>query len=257
MDSQQHERRVRWKDLLGSGSDIDLDSLDVDKHHLVLEKEGTDGCKKKLPLRAYCLQGLAKICPEICTPMRSVRRDFVPGETPVRIRGKVMGHLWKLCAGIECTPENLSKIESWRRRLFMVEETTSGLALVYMSEKSDGLLLEAALLRGSKKGGKQPTKYLEKLEELPNVTMEEASHEDQYRMMSSLKQYEIAFFGGLGLSVKALPETLHPIDLVWKSEDGEVQRLVLATAQASDRRSWIANLNRLTVAGGHKAPVFI
>lgn len=167
----------------------------------------------------------------------------VPGERPMKSRGQVLGYLWKLCAGVDLTPANLSKIQNWRRRLFVIEEVDRGLAMQYVSEKSDGSNVLASLIRGRTR--KRATTGLSDLEELPAALLEPVNPDTRYSMLNSLKQYEIAFFGTAAMQLTALPEQLFPMSLKWTDASGSAQRLVIATSQESDRQAWLVCIRNL------------
>ncbi|CAE7749815.1 unnamed protein product [Symbiodinium sp. CCMP2456] len=121
--------------------------------------------------------------------------SFVPGDKPVRIRGRLTGHMWKLNNNVEPTAKNLRDISSWRRRLFLIEDGEGGVAMMYLSEKEDGLMVPGAMLRGRKKGTKSLSR-LQKIEALPEVVLDPVADDMTYSTMNNIKQYEIAFFGG-------------------------------------------------------------
>ncbi|CAE7770926.1 unnamed protein product [Symbiodinium sp. CCMP2592] len=164
--------------------------------------------------------------------------SFVPGDKPVRIRGRLTGHMWKLNNNVEPTAQNLRQISSWRRRLFLIEDGEGGVAMMYLSEKEDGLMVPGAMLRGRKKGTKSTAK-LQKIEALPEVVLDPVADDMMYSTMNNIKQYEIAFFGGQGLNVKTLPEKLYPMRLRWTDGAGKEQQIMVASPEDVSRKAWM------------------
>lgn len=246
------ERRVTWEDL-GDG---------VNRTHL-LDADGQlktwARCWRRFSSRALrhlggcCSWSCQFCCPVLFMTQPKALPLAVPGERPMKNRGQVLGYLWKLCAGVDLTPANLSKIQNWRRRLFFIEEVERGLAMQYVSEKSDGSNVLASMIRGRTR--KRPTTGLSDLEELPPALVEPVNSDTRYSMLNSLKQYEIAFFGTAAMHVASLPEQLFPMALNWIDASGSEQRLVIATSQESDRQAWLVCIRNLWLMDGpHRSP---
>ncbi|CAJ1414365.1 unnamed protein product [Effrenium voratum] len=104
------------------------------------------------------------------------------------------------------------------------------------------------MIRGAGKRGLAAG--LEELEELPGALLAPVDSEVEYRMLNSLKQYEIAFFGSNAMTITALPEQLFPLALNWKDASGAPQRLVIATSKETDRRAWKVCIRNLCLQDG-------
>eukprot|EP00439_Symbiodinium_sp_Y106_P040186 s2651_g4.t3 len=256
-ESLTRHRHVRWQDLRGSGSDCSLDTdgqRAVSHHHI--KKDADDGLVGKKPAECCCGEGVGKLLELMLgSPSKmKMSASFVPGDKPIRIRGKLTGHMWKLNNNVEPTAQNLSQISSWRRRLFLIEDGEGALSpdamplssfsywtvepLRYLSEKEDGLMVPAAMLRGRKKGTKSIAR-LQKIEALPETVLDPVDDDMTYSTMNNIKQYEIAFFGGQGLNVKTLPEKLYPMRLRWTDGAGKEQQIMVAAPEDVSRKAWM------------------
>eukprot|EP00439_Symbiodinium_sp_Y106_P039297 s2651_g4.t2 len=252
-ESLTRHRHVRWQDLRGSGSDCSLDTdgqRAVSHHHI--KKDADDGLVGKKPAECCCGEGVGKLLELMLgSPSKmKMSASFVPGDKPIRIRGKLTGHMWKLNNNVEPTAQNLSQISAsgqWHHFWWDWGQGVGELATAlisnrgrgrYLSEKEDGLMVPAAMLRGRKKGTKSIAR-LQKIEALPETVLDPVDDDMTYSTMNNIKQYEIAFFGGQGLNVKTLPEKLYPMRLRWTDGAGKEQQIMVAAPEDVSRKAWM------------------
>ncbi|CAJ1414364.1 unnamed protein product [Effrenium voratum] len=133
-------KRVTWEDLKGADAEL-LDSEGQRRTWDARCWRRVTG-KAQRCMEAACARGWQMLCPVVFTPRP--RASNQPAERPMKSKGQILGYLWKLCAGVDMTPSELSKIQNWRRRLFFIEEVDRGLAMLSLGKKCDrGVALHA------------------------------------------------------------------------------------------------------------------
>lgn len=152
------------------------------------------------------------------------------------------GLCWKLNSGVDlgCT-KNLADLQNWRRRRFFMQRSDYKLALLYISEKDDGMMQLGCILDDLKV--KQPAA----IQEMPTIQMTMLEEDIQMQIATNLHEYDICFaerekYYTNQEYLEDIPEALHPVAISWKDSSKEQQSLCIAFDDVKDRKVWLNSM---------------
>eukprot|EP00747_Dinoflagellata_sp_TGD_P186101 gnl/TRDRNA2_/TRDRNA2_42970_c0_seq1.p1 gnl/TRDRNA2_/TRDRNA2_42970_c0~~gnl/TRDRNA2_/TRDRNA2_42970_c0_seq1.p1 ORF type:complete len:319 (+),score=49.29 gnl/TRDRNA2_/TRDRNA2_42970_c0_seq1:86-958(+) len=170
-------------------------------------------------------------------------------------RNEFEGALWKFrhrgslthSTEDEPTLQESTCVASWRERLFFLRWWEGRLALIYISEKDNGKLCLACILKGAYQ--------VAVVKKLQPVELKSLTGEEEYEVLNNMRLYNIAFkmptVGKHALRNRSsyepvVPEKLYPILVRWVDDHGAEQLLVFAANSETARDKWLRTIAEAT-----------
>merc|ERR1719343_193456 len=133
---------------------------------------------------------------------------------------------------------------SWRRRQFYLQRKPDKLALMYTSEKEDGVLQVSCLLASTGANGEAATTATVQL--LPVQQVNAMTEETKNRVVNDLQAYDTAF-GQKRFDYdyeRDLPTHFHPFLIEWTNEEGKAEQIVLSGGNQRMSQHWEQAISR-------------
>jgi len=152
------------------------------------------------------------------------------------------GYLWKL--GSSRRDEDWSDVTCWRRRQFYLQRQEDRLALMYTSEKENGVLQVSCMLASRDARGKPKTAAT--VQALRGVSSKALQEDEKQRTVGDLRIYDTAI-GQKRYDYdyeRDLPAEFHPFDIQWFNDEGKPERIVLSGGNQRTSERWVSALTK-------------
>jgi len=160
----------------------------------------------------------------------------------MRSRTTYDGYLWKL--GSSRRGDDWGNLLSWRRRQFYLTRDKEALALMYNSEKENGVLQISCML-ASKDSLGNPNEAA-KVRWLDRTLVKPMEDDIKERVISDLQFYDTAI-NQMRVAYdysRDVPTEIHPFAIEWFNEDGESEQIILTGGNERTSKRWMFALTK-------------